>query len=260
MTPCLGEGLTPWQIAVKMVSSSLRKMPTLSEKQHPVWLTAQEWLDSSYFQEWNPDGRFTVLFDIGGNQSDCVAFPIFPAVELMVRVKDGWCYQPYECPHGCSEGGTRWVYVKVTDFSHDLYLKSTREHIERELSYNRYSRYIWSGRKAFEELGIDFSLSAADGEPSYRSSVTHQELMKILEIPELKEVWDDAQEKAIKSLSWHKEAPSKETPVKVYVAGSDDSSYTKLYETLDQAMADIERFKVEGMLEHPEQENWIFTN
>lgn len=227
---------------------------------HPMWMTAQEWLDSHYHKQWNPEGKFTALFDIGRNQSDSEVFPIYPAAELMVRVKEGWCYQPYECRCKASEGETRWVYVKVTDFSYDLNLKSTREHIERELAFERYSRYIWSGKKAFKDLGLDFSLTTSEGQPSYRSAVTHQELQRILEIPELREIWEEAQDAAIRNLSWHKETPSRETPVEVYAAGSDDASFTKLYESLDKAMQDVERFKVEGMPERPESEGWIFTN
>jgi hypothetical protein len=229
---------------------------------HPMWMTAQEWLDSPYHKQWNPDGKFTVLFDIGRNQSNSDVFPIYPAAELMIRVQDGWCYQPYGCRCESTKSDSRWVYVKVTDFSYDLDLKSIREHIEREISYYKYSRYNWSrkGRKAFDELGIDFTAFTSDGEESCRSSVTHQELQRILEVPELREVWEEAQETALKTLSWYKETPSKETPVKIYAAGSDDASYTKLYDTLDQAMQDVERFKVEGMPEHPESEDWVFTN
>lgn len=227
---------------------------------HPMWMTAQEWLDSHYHKQWNPEGKFTALFDIGRNQSESEVFPIYPAAELMVRVKEGWCYQPYECRCEASEGETRWVYVKVTDFSYDLNLKSTREHIERELTYSRYTLYTWPGRKAFDDLGMDFTRMTSDGKPTFRSTVTHQELKKILEIPELREIWEQAQNDAIKNLSWFKETPSRETPIKIYAAGSDDASYTKLYDTLTHAMQDVERFKVEGMPEQPDQEGWIFTN
>ena len=222
---------------------------------HPLWMTAQEWLDSGYYKLWNPDGKFEALFDLNRNQSESRTFPIYPVSELMFRIKEGWCYQPYGC------GDTEWVYVKTVDYSEKLYLKSTREIIEEELTYKRYSIFTWGDKKAIEDLGISRTCKTASGGLCSRCSVTHQELMRILEVPELAKVWEKKQEEARASLSWHKYTPSKETPVKVYAAGGDDSSYTKLYETAEQAMAEIERFKTDGLVERPgESDGWYFTN
>lgn len=222
---------------------------------HPLWMTAQQWLNSSYHELWNPEGRFQALFDLNRNYSSSKVFPIYPTVELMFRLKKGWCYQPYGC------GETKWVYVRVVDYSEDLALKSTREVVEQELTSKRYCIYNWWDKKALEDLGIPLTRKTSDGETCGRGSVTHQELGRILEIPSLKEVWDKKQEEALEDLHWHKITPSKETPVVIYAAGGDDSSYTKVYSTIESAMADIERFKKEGLIEDPETENgWIFTN
>lgn len=235
-----------------------------SSIEHPVWLTAQDWLDSSYHRQWNPEGKFRVLFDLGKNQSMCEVFPIYPVAELMIRVQEGWCYQPYGCRcESTGEVETQWVYVRVTDFSHELELKSIREHIERELTYYRYSTHTWWGTRGFDtfrNLEAEFTRQLENGQECRRSTLTHQELQQVLEVPILREVWEEAQDRAMKNLSWYKESPSRETPVKVYAAGSDDSSYTKVYETVEHAMVDIERFKVDGMPEQPDQEGWIFTN
>lgn len=226
----------------------------LSTTDAPIWLTAQDWLESAYRRDWDPDGVCHVLFDLNQNYGDD-AFPIFPAAELMVRVQDGWAYQPYECPN--SE--TLWVYVRVVDFSNKLYLPSIQQIKEKEITFYKYCRYTWTEQE-LNSLGIDLTIKSSDGLKCARGSVTHQELNKILEVPRLKEKWEVEQQQAARNMYYHLTEPSKETPVQLYAAGSDDSSYTRLYETLDQAMADIERFKVEGVPERPESEGWVFTN
>jgi hypothetical protein len=32
---------------------------------HPIWMTAEDWLMSPYFEDWNYSGNLTPLFTIG---------------------------------------------------------------------------------------------------------------------------------------------------------------------------------------------------
>lgn len=223
---------------------------------HPLWLTAQDWLESNYFKETlNPNGTSSVLFLPGHNQVSSEVFPIYPISELMFRVADGSSYQPYRCKE------TWWVFVTITDYSHDFNLKTIQQIKEREIAFSKYCRYQWSRMEEFESLGIDFSLVSPGGQKAYRSSVTHQELCRILQVPKLREIWEKGQERVAQNLHWHLETASKEMPVEVYAAGCDDASFTKLYATAESAMADIEKFKVMGLPDYPEREaGWMFTN
>lgn len=222
-----------------------------------MWVTAQEWLDSPYHKEWNPKGQYRVLFDLGRNYSRNYSsedFPLYPLGELMIRVKGGWCYQPYRCPGS----KTSWVYVSVVDFSGEYRLPSIQEIKEKELTYYRYTIYTWCQSDRQRE---DFPRTAANPEGAIlKSSVTHKELQKILENSRLKAKWEEAQKRAAENLNWYKVEPTKERPVQMYAAGSDDSSYTIMFESIEQAMEYLELLKVEGMPENPEKDGWIFTN
>lgn len=227
---------------------------------HPLWMTAEEWFKSDYCKEYGGEGR--VLFEPNSNQNyDSELFPIYPVAELMFRVTNGWCYQPYYC----KDSDTYWVYCKVVDYSSHINLKSKDEIDSQQMRCEKYCKYAWN-EEELNEVGFDYIIETSEGVKCSRSNLTHVQLMKLIEDPKRYKKWkkkiDELKERLDSNhkSAWSRAIPHVEKPVKIFVEGSDDSSYTEVLSTLEEAMNKIDKWK----LNPPSNvNNWpeaVFTN
>lgn len=226
---------------------------------HPLWMTAKNWLKSQYFKEYSEDGRYRVLFGVGGQANTCETFPIYPVLQLMFRVPNGNFYQPYYCP----ESKTYWIYCCVVDHSLDMKIKSAAEIHASQMAFAKYSAFHWTD-KQLQDAKIDLTveyIDKADGKHKKcrRTSLTAEELKRLCDKTE-----DMVRHSSIlrsygaKIRPWILETPHIEKPIKIYVAGCDDSSYTEILPTLKSALQKIEKFK-----KKPPARPWddaVFTN
>lgn len=218
---------------------------------YPNWLTVQEWVTSVYSSDYSRE------FLDGLVSKGCSNYsygPIFPALQIMLRVKEGFSYQPFR--H--KETGTNWIRCTVTDYSYAGKLQSKLVLKAQEIQYHKYRTYLWPNG-ALELAGIDLK---------GRHKLTHLEIQKLTHVPQddphfserlrFLTLWNEQIDKRMGSLSWYKEAPHIECPVKTYVDGCGDSSYTEVLPSLEVALAKVEKWKID-----PPEEPWegsVFTN
>jgi hypothetical protein len=221
---------------------------------HPLWMPAKDWLESRYFKEYSEGGKYCALFRPDRQVNLNTRFPIYPVLEIMLRLPGDRWYQPY----WCCESKTYWVYCRVSDHSHDLDLKSAAELRAGQLAQSTYSPYHWTEEQR-KKARVDLKIKNIDGEVYSRPRLTAEELRRLCKTPEDADKHRElVRYDFIKSIPWIQEVPHIEMPIKIYVAGCDDSSYTEILQTLGEALKKIEKFK-----KNPPASPWdnaVFTN
>lgn len=151
---------------------------------------------------------------------------------LEFNVKHDYCLAgPFK-----TKDGRSWAMYRLTDHTREHKLPS-REQIEaNQRTYEKYNAYTYGWNKVTNILGKDWHLVTLRGGPCGRASLTHQEYLRVEK--ELgKEEMDRLYQDALISSNdekWYTTTPHIEMPVKLYIAGNDDSSYTRLFETVEE--------------------------
>ena len=193
------------------------------------YLPVQTWLDCY----WGKNSEWTPLFC--NEDSWEKEYKIKLIKQIMFRLDNDYPYQAY-C--GFSDR-TCWVYCSVTDHSNAKpKIKTKEELIQYQISHTKLSKYNWSSK--------DLKMNESD---YYKLSytITEEMLSKLLEDPENLKKFNDKMDPTINPESpewWYNTMPHKEKPIRIYVAGGDDSSYTQLVKTVDEALEIIERWKI----------------
>jgi hypothetical protein len=221
---------------------------------HPIWMTAEDWLKSPYYEDWNYRGTSTPLFTIGEDEYYKKGH-IKLITQLMFRVAEGWSYQPYSGPKYIEEN-ISWIYCEVTDWSDSYpYLKSKEEVELQQLNYEKYCGYNWSEAE-LKEIGVETRLGR----------LTHIQLTELLKKPKNLKKFNKRMEEVKQSIisgsnGWYMSSPHIEKPVRIYVAGCDDSSYTEVVESVEEAMKRIESWKIQPPEDpHTDWPGAVFTN
>jgi len=193
------------------------------------YLSVQKWLD--YYWAKNPE--WTPLFFNEHNWEKDHKIKLI--TQIMFRLDNDYPYQAY----GGFSDRTCWVYCRVTDHSKRKPKIHTKEElIQYQISQTKFSKYNWSSED-LKMTGSDYwELSC---------KLTEEMLNKLLEDPKNLKKFNGMMDPTINPESpewWYNTMPHKEKPIKIYVAGGDDSSYTQLVETADEALEIIERWKI----------------
>jgi len=134
--------------------------------------------------------------------------------------------------YGAFEGN--FVFFRLTDHTNDPNLPTLQEIEEKKLNYKKFSRFSWPYDYPKKILGENWDLVEVNGKTCSRSTLTQKELDELVALStydQLKYYLDKTQEK----FDWEKSSPSKEFPVKLYLCGNDDDSWTKLFTNLRTA-------------------------
>ena len=136
-----------------------------------------------------------------------------------------------------------YVFFSIINYADEYpYLKSMIEINEEEKTYHRYSKYSWPYGFCNKVFGSGWDIiNNEDGTQSYRSRLTHLELLKLREYSLNSKDYNDNQAypsyqdkifEAEQEIHWHLECPSMELPIILYMCGTDDISYSKLFDSI----------------------------
>lgn len=142
-----------------------------------------------------------------------------------------------------------FCFFRIVDYTNTCSVLDSIETIkQKEKDYLIYSLYSINNRHTVKRIfpeAVDyfyFEQKSSDGTICSRSEMTHQELLRFLSLatPEEKE----EREKYIKEKSKlfnPKEHLSIEFPVDFYMTGNDDTSYSKLFDTPESALKELNK-------------------
>jgi len=165
----------------------------------------------------------------------------------------------------------RYAACKITDYTLCLDIPTIEMVNCQENKFYNYSLHyiqfqalkrMFGWRKDFIDAGHYgyFLLSTKDGKECSRSELTHAELETFLRnaTPEELAYREQKIKKENKHI-WWKETPTKEFPVKIYMFGNDDCSYSKMCKNENEAIKIVNE-----IIKHPKMEyihkNFVFTN
>lgn len=164
-----------------------------------------------------------------------------------------------------TENERHWAAYYISDHSRLGTLKSVKEENLAQKRYYKYSAYTYGWRVVEEVLGKDWFLCYVGEDPTKlcsRSTLTYQELLKVrnaLGIQKCTELYEERL-KSIEEDRWSDVTPHIELPIKLYLAGNDDSSFTRLFATVEDAVRfvnDVSKNLATSSFLHEEM---IFTN
>jgi len=126
-----------------------------------------------------------------------------------------------------------YAFFKIEDYTPTVGLKTKREIRCSQFERERYSMYNlpYSFTQKLNNI-----VKTKDGKECSRSTVSHKELLQFFKEATKEEIKNRKQE-IRKDLIEHLEflIPHKEKPIRFYLAGNDDCSYTAVFSTADKA-------------------------
>lgn len=134
--------------------------------------------------------------------------------------------------YGAFEGN--FCFFRLTDHTNVPDLPTLEEIEKKMLDYKKFSRFSWPYDFPDKILGKDWNIVTLHGQVCSRSTLTQEELNQLVHnanSEQFKYWLDKTQEK----FDWDKTTPSKEFPIKLYLCGNDDDSWTKLFTNLRTA-------------------------
>ena len=176
----------------------------------------------------------------------------------------------------CNWGGPwdeKYVACQITNHTFCYELPSVEQVILTQKVYETYSVYNISHKTFFNLFGwrddilkdnnggyrIGFEKISSSGVRCSRSTLTHRELQTFIKHAPCEEV--NSWRHRIENLNcdWYKSTPTKEFPIKIYLYGNDDISYSKCCETSKRAIQ-----IVKSLIKKPDwkiiSEEFVFTN
>jgi len=158
-----------------------------------------------------------------------------------------------------------FVFFKITDFNFQYPALSSVNGIkESEKTQAEYSSYSWPYLFCEKVLGENWHKCNIGGTVCKRSTLTVCELKKIIKYATENdnnaiEFYFKKLDTVLKNLTLHLTIPSKEFPVSLYMCGTDDTSYSKLFESAEEALAFISGIEKENNFDFVHK-HMIFTN
>lgn len=159
-----------------------------------------------------------------------------------------------------TKDGKSWAMYRLTDHTREKELLS-KEQIEiQQKTYKKYSAYTY--RNIEKILGENWWSVTYDGNICRRSNLTYREYLLIE-----KELGKDEMNRLYQTAinlpneeKWHTTTPHIEMPIKLYIAGNDDSSYIKLFETTEEGEEYLKKLASKPVTSEQIQSDMYFTN
>jgi hypothetical protein len=160
-----------------------------------------------------------------------------------------------------------WATYRITDHTQEDNIRSAEQIDAHQRTWFKYSwytyRYTNETTVVEHVLGKDWDICYVGENKCSRGQLTHQEYLKIeafLGREKAKLLYEQALEEMNRpSCRWANATAHIELPIKLYVCGNDDSSYTKLFATREDALNFVENMSKEPC-KMDLNEEMLFTN
>lgn len=158
-----------------------------------------------------------------------------------------------------------YVFCRIEDYTYVYPDIPTEEEIDlKQKTFEMYMSYNIPPKafsRIFNHDKLFFITKGTDGKEYSRSSLTHEEYQKvILELTEEEMKQRDYNIKHNLKFKWSLTEVNKEFPVKIYLCGDDDDSYTKLDRNKKEADEEVENLiDINNDMRYIKK-NYIFTN
>lgn len=132
-----------------------------------------------------------------------------------------------------------WAMFRLTDHTKEHKLPSADQIDAHQRTYIKYSAYTYGYGNCTKVFGKGWDISYVGDSRCSRGAITHQEYLQLesfLGAEKTKELYDIGLEDLdIPVDRWVNTTPHIELPIKLFVAGNDDTSFTKLFATREEA-------------------------
>jgi len=167
---------------------------------------------------------------------------------------------------GAWEG--QYAGCRITDYSLCLDIPTLEMVNQQQIKFSKYNSFnipLYAFERMFKWRPDcnrhTFIVKTIDGKECSRSELTHIELETFLRnaTPEEIAYRETEIQRENKEMEWGKEMPTKEFPVKIYLFGNDDCSYTKTCKSDKEALK-ILQIIVDNPNSKYIHDNFIFSN
>jgi len=153
--------------------------------------------------------------------------------------------------------GSEYVFCNITDHSFDLNILTVEQVKLSERVYEQYSKYnIPYSYQEREWTKEHFLVTSKDGSLASRGRLTHHELVLFnIGCTDVEMAYYKNKLK-LKNDTWANEEATIERPIKVYMCGTDDTSYSAAFVGMEDAKKKIKDYEQTGVLDSL----FVYTN